>query len=577
MRKAIWLLVLTDIVVISTVLFLTVPLGTGRTAKAQDRDSHLTKPRASYTNCYYCDYLTEYATAPYNCGSCTWWAWLNRQDLPSDLGNAGEWDDNARGRWPVDTTPRVGDVVVFDPGVQDAGGWGHVAYVIEVSSPTSYRVSEMNWAGHWCQVTIRTPPPPEPGVWFIHRKETSSPILNFTAELYGAPSNRQSAAVEIEVREVGSTTHLFKQTAGTDSNGQCRGVALSGVQPGLYDLYAKPIAPSGYLRKKAGYVTLSSGTNTVDFSKGGASKFAPGDIDKYGQDNLVNILDFSMFLDYYATDNLLADFNRDGEANILDFSVFLDVYGQNGDGEVGAYGHSGNQLAPVQSSTSDAYVALIPYGGTTWNVGEIFNPDIVVDTGDYATDGTDLIVLYDPCILEVQDEDPAKEGIQIKEGTSHSPGKMYSSYPTNHVDTSLGKIYLRGTIDVGSQPVTTGYGEFGSIRFKAQCGIDRTPVSIEYVPQFSADTNVGGSESKRDVLAGVNSFDYRINGDPACLIGDFDCSCEVDIADVMEVASRWRMTAMDVGWHPRYDLDRDGNIDIVDIMKVVANWGKSCQ
>ncbi|MFQ6094495.1 MAG: hypothetical protein ACE5OR_17780, partial [bacterium] len=113
--------------------------------------------------------------------------------------------------------------------------------------------------------------------------------------------------------------------------------------------------------------------------------------------------------------------------------------------------------------------------------------------------------------------------------------------------TTLGKIYLRGTIDVGSQPVTTGFGEFGSIHFKAQCGTDRTFVSIEYVPQFSADTNVGGTESKRDVLAGVNSFEYKINGDPACLIGDFDCNCEVDIADVMKVASRWRMTAMDVG------------------------------
>lgn len=188
MRKELWLLVPTN-VILFTALLLAAAWGTDRTARAQDGVSHLTKPRTSYANCYYCDYLTEYATAPYNCGSCTWWAWLNRQDLPSDLGNAGEWDDNARGRWPVDTTPRVGDVVVFDPGVQGAGGWGHVAYVIEVSSPTSYRVSEMNWAGHWCQVTIRTPPPPEPGVWFIHRKETPSPVLNFTAELLGAPSN----------------------------------------------------------------------------------------------------------------------------------------------------------------------------------------------------------------------------------------------------------------------------------------------------------------------------------------------------------------------------------------------------
>ena len=338
----------------------------------------------------------------------------------------------------------------------------------------------------------------------------TNPILNFTAELYGASSNNQSAGVTIAVCEVGSTNPLFQQTVTTGSNGQYYGLTLSGVSPGVYDLYAKP---SVYLVKKAGPVTLSSGTNTVDFSRGGTSKFIPGDLDLCGGDNEINIFDFSWFVDYYRENNLTVDFNRDGEANIFDYSIFVDGYGQHGDGDFGCY-QIASPLAAIQNSTSGAYVALIPVGGVTRNVGDIAKADIIVDTGDYTTDGADVIVSYDPSVLEVLDENPAKEGVQVKEGTSQ--GRMYSSYPTNYVDMTLGKIYLRGTTDTGASPVQTRYGNFGAIRFRALCGIAATDVSIEFIPQFSADTNVGGSVSNRDVLVAVHGTHYEINGTPEC-------------------------------------------------------------
>jgi hypothetical protein len=61
------------------------------------------------------------------------------------------------------------------------------------------------------------------------------------------------------------------------------------------------------------------------------------------------------------------------------------------------------------------------------------------------------------------------------------------------------------------------------------------------------------------------------------LFGDFDFNCVVNVADIQEVATRWRMTDADPDWNPRYDLDKDGNSDIVDIMLVVAHWGETCQ
>jgi len=60
------------------------------------------------------------------------------------------------------------------------------------------------------------------------------------------------------------------------------------------------------------------------------------------------------------------------------------------------------------------------------------------------------------------------------------------------------------------------------------------------------------------------------------LFGDFEPNCIVDIADIMQVASRWRARVGDASYHPTYDLDEDGDIDIVDLMLVVKQWGETC-
>ena len=60
------------------------------------------------------------------------------------------------------------------------------------------------------------------------------------------------------------------------------------------------------------------------------------------------------------------------------------------------------------------------------------------------------------------------------------------------------------------------------------------------------------------------------------LRSDLDCDCEVDVADVMMVSSRWGCQGEDACYDAHCDLDGDGDIDIVDIMQVVAHWGEVC-
>ena len=60
------------------------------------------------------------------------------------------------------------------------------------------------------------------------------------------------------------------------------------------------------------------------------------------------------------------------------------------------------------------------------------------------------------------------------------------------------------------------------------------------------------------------------------LSGDLDYNGRVDVADIMEVASRWRCRSGDDCYHERYDFDKDDDIDVVDIMLVVVHWGETC-
>ncbi|MBU1750131.1 MAG: PKD domain-containing protein [Chloroflexi bacterium] len=61
------------------------------------------------------------------------------------------------------------------------------------------------------------------------------------------------------------------------------------------------------------------------------------------------------------------------------------------------------------------------------------------------------------------------------------------------------------------------------------------------------------------------------------LFGDLDHDCDVDVADIMQVTSRWNTHTGDPGYNTACDLDHDGDIDVADIMQVAAVWGQSCE
>ncbi|GHO43478.1 CHAP domain-containing protein [Ktedonospora formicarum] len=83
-------------------------------------------------------------------GQCTYWAAYRFHQLHGVwvpwLGNAWEWLGQAQAYgWKVSAQPTVGSILVLQPGVQGAGGYGHVAIVESINSDGTVHTSNYNW------------------------------------------------------------------------------------------------------------------------------------------------------------------------------------------------------------------------------------------------------------------------------------------------------------------------------------------------------------------------------------------------------------------------------------------------
>jgi surface antigen len=141
---------------------------------------------------------------PYAGGGCTAWAWANRPDLPGNLGNARYWAANAaRDGFPVNSTPEVGAIAVYQPGSYGAYyPYGHVAVVTALRpggvqiSEASYPYDNIIYRGRWTGTV---------GVQFIHRKGSAPP-----PEAAPAPTVQFASPVQGQV--LSGVTTLTAQT-----------------------------------------------------------------------------------------------------------------------------------------------------------------------------------------------------------------------------------------------------------------------------------------------------------------------------------------------------------------------------
>jgi surface antigen len=105
-------------------------------------------------------------------GNCTYWANMRYHALTGYwvpwLGDAWQWASGASAAgWIVSSTPHVPSIIVLQPYVQSASGYGHVAVVEQINSDGSVLTSNYNWGWqNWNRETFETFRP-GPGVSFV--------------------------------------------------------------------------------------------------------------------------------------------------------------------------------------------------------------------------------------------------------------------------------------------------------------------------------------------------------------------------------------------------------------------------
>lgn len=161
-------------------------------------------------------------------------------------------------------------------------------------------------------------------------------------------------------------------------------------------------------------------------------------------------------------------------------------------------------LSPVYAYA--ATLAVIPSSGQI-NKGCDVTFTIELDTQGAQTDGTDVILTYDPTKMTIAQTDITN-------------GKIYADYPGNSVDSTAGKVSISGIAQVSE--AFSGKGTFASLKFKvnsAASGV--TALNFDFDTNNktnSTDTNVVERGTVSDVLSSVTNGNYTI-GTGSCANG----------------------------------------------------------
>lgn len=130
----------------------------------------------------------------------------------------------------------------------------------------------------------------------------------------------------------------------------------------------------------------------------------------------------------------------------------------------------------------------------SYKVGENVSIDIRISTGGHTTDGTDLVLKYDPNFLEAT-------GNNI-----FDIGDVYSQYPNVNIDPKNGLIRISGVSD---DEGFNGTGDFATLNLKAKKD-GSTNLSVDYTPSSTSDSNIIETNTTKDILGQVFDLDLNI-------------------------------------------------------------------
>lgn len=130
-----------------------------------------------------------------------------------------------------------------------------------------------------------------------------------------------------------------------------------------------------------------------------------------------------------------------------------------------------------------------------YRVNEVVSVNVNIDTGLQAIDGVDVIINYDPKVLE------ASSGGLLK-------GSIFEEYPIMSADASKGLISISGISSL--QNSFKGTGQFATINFKAKVA-GRTELTIDFKGKGSTvDSNLVEANTSKDILEQVVNLELIV-------------------------------------------------------------------
>lgn len=149
-----------------------------------------------------------------------------------------------------------------------------------------------------------------------------------------------------------------------------------------------------------------------------------------------------------------------------------------------------NHLAPA----SLAKFTLIS-DKKSYKAGSKITVNINMDTASQLTDGADVVLQFDPKVLEASPSDIIF-------------GNVYDEYPAKEVNPELGTIRISGISKIG-QTGFRGSGLFASVKFSG-IKASQTKIAVDFTPGNTADSNIVESSSTKDILHSVENLNLTI-------------------------------------------------------------------
>lgn len=156
------------------------------------------------------------------------------------------------------------------------------------------------------------------------------------------------------------------------------------------------------------------------------------------------------------------------------------------------------QEAAPEAAPIGATFSVMPETGT-YRVGEQFTVQLVLDSGSEMVNAVDVILRYDPQLLQVVDTAPDKDGTQVL------LTEVFDQHAVNIVEGDTVKLAAGALSMYGIAGVNT----IAEVTFQTlQPG--PTFVNFTYYPPSHSDTDVMSAVSATDILGSVQSAMYNI-------------------------------------------------------------------